>query len=93
VNAIRQYEEYLEWLRAKYLEISRDRALFWQSAQPYRIDWQLANKYAEMIRFVTREVNQTNTALERVQAQKKTRLRYRAAKLYLKRVVALFVWR
>jgi len=93
MNAIHQYQDYLRWLSVKHREITVDRAKFWREARPYTTDWSLAGRYHEMLRFVVREMDMTRAALEREVEQKKTRLRYRVAKLYLKRVVALFVWR
>ena len=67
--------------------------MFWKSARPYQTDWRRGNTLAVTLRNITTQINETRAALEREVAQKKTRQRYRTAKLYLKRVVALFVWR
>lgn len=88
MNAIQQYEDYLSWLTVKYREVAVERALFWQSARPYRIDWDLARKYGELIRFISVEMDATRAALEIERDRLRRESRFAVARAYLRRVTA-----
>lgn len=89
-SAIRQYEDYLRWLDAKYGEIAVERLRFWRDAQPYRTNWTLAARYRNMLNTISADIKDTKIALERARRRHKQQTKWRRARVYLRRLTAFF---